>query len=831
MHTHMIRCFQAFSVLFISVAIGCLSPSETMAAIEWEGDEKIEVLEAFVKGDFDGDVAERVSAMNAMTSTDFISAAASEISNSTFVPVYESEFSSDPGWITDDSGSFYWQASTSALFAKAESRPPTYQPNRYFVTETTLDPTRSFVLEADIMILEFNGSSVVTFGLYADDLRSSNQVGAGRPRSNGTLNVELIKLNNNDEFWESNIVDKNQLNLGGGGFTTPTHQLNIWYHVIFTYDAETATVTMLMTNKETGEVHRTRTRAGVNFSPDMRFLGVATNPQGLPGTSLSFANDTDGSASFLIDNVVLSQVSNNTAPQISNLTQYKMFESEPMGEGATFIGNTTVFKADISDTEGGGVQLEVEVKPVDEPFNGLNTHLSELSTTGSHDLEIPALITDPETVPPQGLVNDFHWRARAVRASGGTSDWQEFGASGNVDFTAHYTLGLRAATFAKQLFETVDDLQPDPDDVYELGARGWDYLNSLFVSPLEIVTGYNQRNHYSRFVGFASGIDCSGLIYWAFNKSANPFVADNNYVANITADGMFRDQQSDPVAESDLQPGDALFFNAGGNTPMNHVAMYVGESGGYDLVNAGSELTGIINGQREVFSSDDSFVGYRQIHQNGFEGKFQSGSPVDLIVTDPDGNTLSYAEVVPSEHELIREIPGEMYYSEIQQGHDGNPIDVVYLSTVKEGTYQIKVIPNQEAEPAETYSLTFDVRGEITTIVENNPISTIPAAGFVVRVTDEGSVEVIRLSVPELFAQLEDVVRVAKIRPKLLEIRVLANIALAYGFYYHDKDALAILTLNNLKNLIQRRTGSGIVPETEQNMLDIIDQLKSLLDS
>jgi len=332
-------------------------------------------------------------------------------------------------------------------------------------------------------------------------------------------------------------------------------------------------------------------------------------------------------------------------------------------------------------------------------------------------------------------------------------------------------------------------------------------------------------------VGLAPGIDCSGLIYWAFNKSIDPFTAEGNYVANVTADGMSRNPQSDPVEESELQPGDVLFFNFSGGSRIDHVSMFVGASDGYDVVNAGSETLGVSSELSNILSKSLAFVDFRRMHQNGFEGQFQSGSPVNLIVTDPDGNTLSYEDVIPSEQELIREIPGEMYYSEIQRGHDGNPTDVVYLPVIKEGIYRVKVIPDPEAGPGDTYSLTFSVKGKPTTIVDNGLVSEIPTGGFAARVTEEGDINVYEVTPVVLCEELKNVAEATSYKPESFKQRILTGVTLAQSFYERDQTSVSGQHLTNLSDVIERRTEDAIMANDAATMLVIIEEIKSLLDS
>lgn len=820
---------------FVCTVSPTVFAAETVATADWEADEKIDALEALV-AERANSTTSTESAANVGASTFSAGArfAPTAFTANTQAVIYQSDFSSDPGWQTADPANFFWQASTSALFARAYSLPSSDHPGRYFVTETTLDPTRSFTLEGDLKVLDFNGSSVATFGLYADDLRSGRQNQVGGVESSGTFNLELYKLGSFTDYWDLNVVDENRDNVGAGGAQPPETQENVWYHIVLSYDADAGSVSLVATNKETGEPHRVveNFRTGVTFNPDMRFVGVATHPQGLPRTAMGDGRASAGdNAEFLLDNVKLTQEVDNAEPTIGDLSQFKLDGEETVVEGGTFIGNSVVFKANVTDLNNNSVQLEIELKPADQPFDGTNTMLSDLATSGVHTVVDRELISIPEIVSEEGITTSFHWRARARNAEGGVSDWQEFGTFGNTDFTARYTLGLKASQFADQLLQEALSQQAAPDDVYELGARGWDYVNNVFVSPLEIISGYNQVNGFTRFQGFAPGIDCSGLIYWAFNKSIDPFTANDNFVANITADGMFRDLQSDPVAESELQPGDALFFNYDGDARINHVAMYVGDGDGYDVVNAGSELLGVTGERDAIFSSRSTFAGYRRLHQNGFSGRIESGSPVNLVVTDPDGNTLSHNEVISSELELVREVPGEMYYSEIEQGHDGNPVDVVYLPTIKEGTYQIEVVPDPSASPDATYSLTFVNTDNPISIVDEAPVSAIPVGGFTVTVAADETVTIGEVTPEVLFTKLKQATRDAQVQTRFLKLRILGNITLARYFYENDQIGYSVFVLKNLERLIERRTGRGLSAADADVLLSNIKQLVALLRS
>ncbi len=301
------------------------------------------------------------------------------------------------------------------------------------------------------------------------------------------------------------------------------------------------------------------------------------------------------------------------------------------------------------------------------------------------------------------------------------------------------TLHEKAAELAKELV--------DQPDAYLWGGKGWNYDTKEFTSPANILSGYtywNPNKNAPNIGDFDTGIgvDCSGLITWAFNRANDSLKsAEKNFIKYVNANGLHHDYQSDPVDETDLQPGDAMFFDSEGNNYMTHVAMYVGEMGEYDVVNAASIDQGIIASRKSLLMAIDDFVDFRRIHDAQVAMSIKSGSPVDLIVSDPDGITINPDTIIDSEKEYIREIPGIMYYLEMEKANDGNPSDRVYSPILKHGNYEIRVLPTDNAQPTDTYSLEFTTGDKTVKIAENVPISEIPEGGYFVSVSDTGEVE------------------------------------------------------------------------------------------
>jgi len=224
---------------------------------------------------------------------------------------------------------------------------------------------------------------------------------------------------------------------------------------------------------------------------------------------------------------------------------------------------------------------------------------------------------------------------------------------------------------------------------------------------------------------------------WTYDRSFDPNKSHlNNFVKYEGADGQYR-YNTTQVAESELQPGDVMFFDWNSDNHIDHVAMYVGENDGYDVVNARSRELGIRSMSKNILKELPGFVSFKQVISALPPAILATThSPVDLIVTDPDGFTITPTTTISSDVEYLHEIPGVLYYSEMEQGPDGDPIDQVYSPILKTGDYIIKIIPIPGTSPTATYNLDFSAGDQTITLAQNVPISQIPSQGYGVTVAD-----------------------------------------------------------------------------------------------
>ena len=464
------------------------------------------------------------------------------------------------------------------------------------------------------------------------------------------------------------------------------------------------------------------------------FIGGSTSVDSYPnGSILSWGYNVGElkQAYFYLKGAKLAIPSLNQPPIISNIHQFKSDGITLIQEGETTAENTVVFKTTVNDPDNDQIKLQIEIKEFNQPFDETNLIESDFVNSGSE-----------ATIIRYGLISaSYHWRARAVDSQGNASDWQEFGTAGNEDFIVELPLATKAATLAKELV----------NQSYLWGGKGWDYYQDLFVPTNVIKTGYNFYNASIKSVDIGAGMDCSGLVMWSYNRSFNPLKSRfNNFVKAEGADEQFR-ENTEPTTETELQPGDAMFFDWGKwhedtqtwdgikDNYIDHVAMYVGESDGFDVVSAADPERGIVPVSKNDLKKLLGFVTFKRVVSAVPPSLLVSaGSPVDLNVTDPDGFTITPTTIIPSDLEFLRQIPGVLYYFEMERGADGNPIDQVYSYTLKTGDYTIQVLPEPGIPSDATYTLDFSAGEQSITLAQDVPINQIPSKGYGITTSDTG---------------------------------------------------------------------------------------------
>jgi hypothetical protein len=177
-------------------------------------------------------------------------------------------------------------------------------------------------------------------------------------------------------------------------------------------------------------------------------------------------------------------------PTLSNLSQRDGGGIEVV-EGGTVKGADLTLSADLASPSGAPVRLEVEMRPLAEPFTGEATGMTEYqSYEGTF------------SVPAKAYMDvDYHWRARAAYEDGTASDWVDFGADPSAaDFT-QFTRTLRVGVVMAELQgvphdSSEIDKQPCkllPDRVYYDG-HGTDYYEDIAYC----LDDYYRENSYGK---------------------------------------------------------------------------------------------------------------------------------------------------------------------------------------------------------------------------------------------------------------------------------------------------------------------------------------------
>jgi len=200
--------------------------------------------------------------------------------------VYQTDFSSDPGWITNEPSRYYWDSSDQTFFANQ------FNINGggcYAYRNVTHRGEDSFRLEWDMIVNSIDYAAALSFGLYASDLQ------ADAPPAN----YAQVILGSEDRGLMAFLAWANPTTYGG---SLPVQfSLNTWYHIVMEYDAAAHTIKADVTMRDTARHFTTLSATNVGpFATDMGCLGSSNVRSGnfqCPGHQ-SFGK---------FDNIILSQ--------------------------------------------------------------------------------------------------------------------------------------------------------------------------------------------------------------------------------------------------------------------------------------------------------------------------------------------------------------------------------------------------------------------------------------------------------------------------------------------------------------------------------------------
>jgi len=183
-----------------------------------------------------------------------------------------------------------------------------------------------------------------------------------------------------------------------------------------------------------------------------------------------------------------------------------------------------------------------------------------------------------------------------------------------------------------------------------------------------------------------------------------------------------------------------------------------------------------------------------------------TNSPVDILVTDPDGLTIS---------KQVNEIPGATY-SETDLDGDGDLDDQVRIPDRKMGEYIITVMPEPGALPTDMYTLEVSLFGTPVILAENVQIADIPSEPYIIESTSTGIV----LPVIEATVRIE---------PETLNLNsegvFTAFVMLPEGYDVKDIDVSTVLCegATAVRGVVSEiDTGKFIAKFDRQNLVDVV---------
>lgn len=280
----------------------------------------------------------------------------------------------------------------------------------------------------------------------------------------------------------------------------------------------------------------------------------------------------------------------------------------------------------------------------------------------------------------------------------------------------------------KQAAEKAKELEGAP---YLWGGKGQNAKTGAPLTPKEIKDGYPYWNPPSGKLENGKGVDCSGLVKWTYNSSRGN---SDIYIHYDNADGQYRNN-SKPIQESELAEGDLLFF--GDKDSKTHVAIYMGDGKVIEAPRTGSNV-GITT--LDEAKKRPNFYSYGRVTPPVFRGQVKAHSPIGISLTDPDGNTIDDRTIRLTDHEILTEVSGELYYSVRGMDDQGMPEDMVTLSNLKPGNYFIKPTPKPGATPTDTYGLDVTIGEQLFVLAHNVPLTDIPPLGYGLHITTDGQV-------------------------------------------------------------------------------------------
>ncbi len=382
---------------------------------------------------------------------------------------------------------------------------------------------------------------------------------------------------------------------------------------------------------------------------------------------------------------------------VSELKQYKYDGLTEIGEGQTNMGATVSLAALVS-SETPTAKVQLEIKEIDVPFDGIVSQETEFVSSGS---------IAEENI--EGLADaSYHWRARVVDELGSTSEWIEYGVVGNTDFiihqVPHYTQNVSP-------YPSLIDTDAWDGLTYASGAASSGCGMTIAKCGCAMVSAVMILRYYGVTVGVdESDVNPATLNSWlqsnqgylaggATNWWKIPSYANNQVAYEKSVDIANNFTLLDDVLEVE-RPAIAKMVNRG-KSGTHFVVISNKLADTYEVVDPAWYDTKTIN--------EPSTIGKVRAYGNGFDGLrlFKPGdglaqayfsaniaSPAELVITNSSGQKLGYDPIADV---VYNEIPGATYVSEMYDDPFGDVIadhawKIAHIPDPGDEEYDIQVI-------------------------------------------------------------------------------------------------------------------------------------------
>ena len=161
--------------------------------------------------------------------------------------VYQTDFSSDPVWTTNSSGTMYWDATGEQYHLQN-----TCGGAEYAFQSITYSPSQSYRLAFDTTVTRMDWGAAVRFGLGDSQMSLSQSVGWTADYTNGDTGLVAIGMYNNGSTHDYFA-------------TTPyfVYELNVPYHNVVTYDWDQQSISWQATRISDGALMANFQKTGV----------------------------------------------------------------------------------------------------------------------------------------------------------------------------------------------------------------------------------------------------------------------------------------------------------------------------------------------------------------------------------------------------------------------------------------------------------------------------------------------------------------------------------------------------------------------------------------